>query len=273
MRIGGHWIHDIDPILLHFPSFWPIPGIYWYGFAYLLTFLIIAFALRIYARLGRLPFPREQIGPFLGYLILGAMAGGRIGYALLYGIPGLREDPLELLRVWHGGMASHGGFFGVLLALLLFSRKCSIPLGATADLVSSLAPIGFFLGRIANFINGEVYGRVSSLPWAVIFPGAEPTLPLERILPRHPSQLYEALLEGLLLFLFCQLRFWRRPPLRPGRLCGEFLVTYALLRFAVEFFREPDAPTILGLSRGQFYSIALLIAALPFLLPRRRSLR
>ncbi|MDR0678831.1 MAG: prolipoprotein diacylglyceryl transferase [Puniceicoccales bacterium] len=265
MRIGGHWVHDFDPVLLHFPSSWLIPGIYWYGFAYVLTFLAIALLLDLYGRQGRLPFPRQQSGPFLTYLLLGTVIGGRIGYALLYGIPGFWSNPLELLRVWHGGMASHGGFCGVLAALILFSRNRAIPLRPLADVASSLAPIGFFLGRIANFINGEVYGRISSLPWAIIFPQSMPGLPLERIPPRHPSQLYEALLEGLLLFFFCQLRFWRRPPLRPGRLCGEFLLTYALLRFAVEFFREPDASLIFGISRGQFYSLALLLGSMFFL--------
>ncbi|MDR0340393.1 MAG: prolipoprotein diacylglyceryl transferase [Puniceicoccales bacterium] len=272
MRIGGHWVHDFDPILVHFPSRWPIPGLYWYGLAYVLTFLTIVFILNIYGRQGRLPFSLEQCGPFLSYLILGVMIGGRVGYALLYGIPGVRTDPVELLRIWHGGMASHGGFFGVLVALILFSRSRAIPLRSLADVASSLAPVGFFLGRLANFINGEVYGRVSSLPWAVIFPQSALGLPLEQIPPRHPSQLYEALLEGLLLFLYCQLRFWRRPPLRLGRLCGEFLLTYALLRFLVEFFREPDAPLILNISRGQFYSLILLLGSLFFFLaPRRRT--
>jgi phosphatidylglycerol:prolipoprotein diacylglycerol transferase len=269
----NYWVHGLDPIFFHFPDCWPLRGIYWYGVAYILAFVAFALILEVYGRLGRLPFPRRRIGTFLGAVIVGAVAGGRLGYMLLYDCHRLFADPLELLRVWHGGMASHGGFVGVLFALIYFSRKEKVPFLALADVTASAVPLGFFLGRVANFINGEVYGRISFLPWAVIFPrSAPPTMALELIPPRHPSQIYEALLEGVLLFILCQLRLWKKPPLRPGRLCGEFLLAYAVLRIAVECLREPDALPLFGLTRGQFYSLALLpAAAVFFYISRRRK--
>jgi len=159
-------------------------------------------------------------------------------------------------------MASHGGFLGVAVALWWCGRSFKLPALHLADLVASVASIGLFFGRIANFINGELWGRPSSVPWAVIFPESDPTKPLALIEPRHPSQLYAAVLEGLLPLVIMQILVWKTSWLRdaPGRIAGAFLVVYALGRSLGEQFREPDADLILGLTRGTFYSIFLLLA-------------
>ncbi|MDI1320210.1 MAG: prolipoprotein diacylglyceryl transferase, partial [bacterium] len=166
-------------------------------------------------------------------------------------------DPLMLVRVWEGGMASHGGFAGVVVALWWFTRKRELSMLQAGDLIVTVAPLGLFFGRVANFINGELWGKVAVVPWAVNFKNTG-----GGNFPRHPSQLYEAGLEGLLLFAYMQVRFWRGSAarLQPGRLAGEFLIAYALLRAVGETFREPDAGLILGLSRGTFYSLFLIVA-------------
>ncbi|HVS51681.1 MAG TPA: prolipoprotein diacylglyceryl transferase, partial [Opitutaceae bacterium] len=171
------------------------------------------------------------------------------------------------LRVWDGGMASHGGFVGVAVALAWFARRRQLSFFHLADLVVSTAPVGLLFGRIANFINGELWGKISEVRWAVIFPkSAEPGTPLHQIPARHPSQLYEAGLEGALLLAFMQWRFWRSDVVRarPGQLSGEFLIAYALVRIFGERFREPDfgVSLIFGLSRGTFYSVFVILAGL-----------
>jgi len=171
------------------------------------------------------------------------------------------HDPLALLRVWDGGMASHGGFVGVVLAVWWFARRHRLPFLHLGDVLVTTVPVGLLFGRIANFINGELWGRISYVPWAVIFPKSAPDgTPLADIAPRHPSQLYEAALEGALLLAFMQWRFWRSDEVRrhPGRLTGEFFIAYAIARAIGETFREPDASLILGLSRGTFYSLFLV---------------
>lgn len=168
-------------------------------------------------------------------------------------------------------MASHGGFAGVAVALWWIARSERLPFLHLADVLCSAAPAGLLFGRIANFINGELWGRITDVPWAVIFPGsASPGTPPHLILPRHPSQLYQAALEGGVLLAFMQWRLWRSDVVRshPGRLAGEFLLAYALLRMIGELFREPDAGLILGLSRGTFYSIFLVAAGLALMLRR-----
>jgi phosphatidylglycerol:prolipoprotein diacylglycerol transferase len=159
-------------------------------------------------------------------------------------------------------MASHGGFIGVALAMAWIAFKFKIPFLLLGDLLSSIVPVGLFLGRIANFINGELWGKVTTVPWAVIFPNsALPGTPFDLIAPRHPSQLYEAALEGLVLLAYTQWRLWRTNALKtPGRLSGEFLILYAIVRIVGEQFREPDAGLIFGMSRGIFFSLFLLAA-------------
>ncbi len=250
----AYWTHDLNPFIIRFTDNF---GIRWYGLAYLAGFLAAGWLLLRYHRAGRSPLDANGIFDLMTALIAGVILGGRLGYFLLYQPEVFRTDPLMLVRVWEGGMASHGGFAGVVVALWWFTRRREPGLLRTADLIVTVAPLGLFFGRLANFINGELWGIPSRVPWAVIFPASPPPL-----MPRHPSQLYEAGLEGLLLFAYMQWRFWRSDAARrqPGRISGEFLIAYALLRALGELFREPDAALILGLSRGTFYSIFLVLA-------------
>lgn len=259
---SSHWVHDLSPFLIQFTD---TIGIRYYGLAYVLGFVGAAWLLSRYARAGRSDLPAAKIGDLMFALILGVFFGGRIGYFILYQPETVLADPLQLIRVWEGGMASHGGFVGVMLALAWFGRTNHLGFFHLGDLVASVAPLGLLLGRLANFINGELWGRVSEVSWAVIFPlSAAPGTPVELIPARHPSQLYQAALEGGLLFAYLQIRLWRSDHLRrlPGRIAGEFLVGYAVLRAIGEHFREPDAGLLFGLSRGTFYSLFLIIAGI-----------
>jgi len=267
----AYWVDNLPPFL---GPHWGKFGIRYYGLAYVLGFLTAAWLLSRYAKAGRSQLPAAKIGDFMVAIVLGVLIGGRLGYFLLYSEPGtLRSDPLAIFRVWEGGMASHGGFIGVAVALWIFSRSQKIPLLHLGDLATSAASAGLFFGRIANFINGELWGKVTRVPWAVIFPRSEPDTPIDQIAPRHPSQLYEAALEGALLLAFMQWRFWRSDVVRtrPGRLSGEYFVAYAAVRIFGELFREPDASLILGLSRGTFYSILLAAAGIALIAHSART--
>jgi phosphatidylglycerol:prolipoprotein diacylglycerol transferase len=261
----AYWVDDLNPFLIHFGGNF---GIRYYGLAYVLGFLASALLLFRYAKAGRSQVPASKVSDLMTAVILGVLLGGRLGSYLLYdGWRNLASDPLQILRVWDGGMASHGGMIGVAIALAWFARSNRIPYLHLGDVVVSTAPVGLFAGRIANFINGELWGKITTVPWAVIFPrSAEPGTPYSMIPPRHPSQLYEAGLEGLLLLAYMQWRFWRTDVVRdrPGRLSGEFFLVYALVRMIGERFREPDEGIglILGMSRGTFYSIFLVAAGL-----------
>ena len=259
MQHSAHyWVNRLDPVMIHIYGDF---GIRYYGMAYLLAFVAGYLLLRWYHRTGKSPLNPPRIETAMFALILGVMLGGRLGYVVLYAWPEFIHDPWMLFRIWDGGMASHGGFIGVALALAWLSLKFKQPVLLLGDLLSSIVPAGLFLGRIANFINGELWGKVTAVPWAVIFPkSALPGTPLALVTPRHPSQLYEALLEGALLLAYTQWRLWRTDALKtPGRLSGEFLVLYAIVRIIGEQFREPDAGLIFGMSRGIFFSIFLLI--------------
>lgn len=271
--MSSHWIHDLDPFLLRFPDGWPVDGVRWYGVAYLMGFIAGWLLLRLYFKKGRSPLNSEAQASLMSYLILGVLVGGRLGFVLLYAFPQWIHDPLLVFRVWQGGMASHGGFAGVLIALWLFSKRQHMRFLALGDIVVTLVPPGLLFGRLANFINGELWGKVSSVSWAIIFPKSAPALPAEMVAPRHPSQLYEALLEGVFLFILTQWLFWRRKPGAPqhsGRISGIFLIAYALVRIGGEVFREPDAGLILGLSRGTFYSFFLIALGAAFLWAGRK---
>ncbi len=262
MNFIAYWVHNLSPFLIRFNE---NLGIRYYGLAYLAGFVAAGWLLVRYHRAGRTPLAPAEVFDLMTAIVVGVVGGGRLGYFLLYQPDWLLAQPLVLFRVWEGGMASHGGFAGVTLALWWFSRTHRVGFRHLADLVASTAPAGLLFGRIANFINGELWGKVAFVKWAVIFPLSEkPHTPLNHILPRHPSQLYEAGLEGVLLLAFVQWRFWRTDvaQTRPGRLAGEFLLAYALARAAGEVFREPDADLILGLSRGTFYSLFLVAAGL-----------
>jgi phosphatidylglycerol---prolipoprotein diacylglyceryl transferase len=244
-----------------FPAFNPVAislgpvAIRWYALAYIVGLLIgWRYCLALAARPPHL-VERQDVDDFLVWATLGVVLGGRIGYVLFYKPGYYIYHPIEALYVWHGGMSFHGGAIGVTIAIILFTRARRIPLFAFSDIITEAIPIGLFFGRIANFINGELFGRPSDVPWAMIFPNGGP-------LPRHPSQLYEAICEGILLFLllFCAERLSGRR--RPGILTGLFLSGYAVARMSGELFREPDPQLgflIFGTTMGQLLSIPMLI--------------
>lgn len=271
----AHWVHDLDPFIFRFPDSWPLEGLRWYGMAYAAGFAVAYWLLHLYYKKGRSPLDPDQQANLMTAVIIGALVGGRLGYKLLYDWGNFVEDPLSLLRIWEGGMASHGGFIGVILALIVFSWRTGQNRWRLGDIAATLTPPGLLFGRLANFINGELWGKVSNVRWAVIFPDSAPSgIPVEMIAPRHPSQLYEAALEGLFLLLYTQWRFWRGKDLRVGQLGGEFLLLYALVRILGEQFREPDAALILGMSRGIFYSLFMVLVGLVLIaLARQREER
>jgi phosphatidylglycerol:prolipoprotein diacylglycerol transferase len=250
----AYWVHEPTPFLgPHWGNF----GIRFYGLGYILGFLAAAWLFVRYARAGRSQLPPGKIADLMMALVLGVMLGGRIGWFLLYHPDELLRDPLSFIRVWEGGMASHGGFAGVTIALWWFGRRNNLSFFHLGDLIVSAAPVGLMLVRIANFLNGELWGKVTTVSWGVIFEQTG-----GGSLPRHPSQLYEAALEGALLLAVMQWRFWKSNVVRehPGRLSGEFLILYAIARIICEIFREPDATLLFGLSRGTFYSVFLILA-------------
>jgi len=252
-------VHDWDPFAIRFSDSFLIEGIRWYGIAYVLGFITAALLLNLYYKRKRSPLGKEAQTNLITYIILGTVVGGRIGYMLLYDFASLLANPLSIFAVWNGGMASHGGMIGICVALILFSRSHSIPFWKLTDIVVTLGPPGIFFGRIANYINGELWGKVTTVPWAVIFHHSDGSLTA----PRHPSQLYQAGLEGILLTVCVQLRFWLSSPDKRanGHITGEFLIAYAALRVIGEHFREPDAfvSLIFGLSRGTFYSLIMAV--------------
>lgn len=218
----------------------------------------------------------DQRASLMTGIILGVLVGGRLGFMLLYDFEAFLANPLLLFRVDQGGMASHGGFVGVIVALIWFSWRQKIDLFSLGDAIATVTPIGLMLGRIANFINGELWGRVTHFKYAVIFPDSPQTYdPATGIFgpqPRHASQLYEAALEGALILAYVQWRYWKtKTP--AGQLGGEFLIGYAIVRIIGEHFREPDASLILGLSRGQFYSGFMIVAGIALIYLARRKHR
>ena len=269
MESSNYWVHDLDPFLLQFTESF---GIRYYGLAYALGFLSGMWLLHLFCKHGKAALTPEQQSLVITSMMIGVLLGGRMGYMLFYALDETLRRPWVIFQVWKGGMARHGGFIGVLAACWWVAKKLKISFLQLGDLLCPLVPPGILLGRIANFINGELWGKVSHVSWAVIFPqSAMLGTPLEQIAPRHPSQLYEAGLEGGLLLAYSQWRLWKTDALNhPGRLSGEFLLIYAVVRIFGEQFREPDASLIMGLSRGSFYSIFLLIAG-AFLIYRSRK--
>ena len=237
---------------------------------------------------GAAPAPAEQIERLLTWVILGVILGGRLGYVLFYDLGSFAADPARILRVWEGGMSFHGGFLGVVVAGLLFCRKENIPVLPMADLMAAVVPIGLFLGRIANFINAELWGRPTTIPWGVAFPGeaAPACAPADLPCIRPPSQQYEAGLEGLLLMAVFSFLIWRRGWFRwPGAIAGLFFAGYGLARGFVEFFRQPDLQFVTpgnplglylhvggwGLTAGQLLSLPMIAAGLWLLIRARRA--
>ena len=244
----------IDPVAIWIGPF----AIRWYALAYIVGLLIgWRYCLGLAGRPPHL-IARQDVDDFLVWATLGVVLGGRIGYILFYKPGYYIYHPIEALYVWHGGMSFHGGALGVTIAIILFTHARRILLFAFSDIITEAIPIGLFFGRIANFVNGELYGRPSNVPWAMIFPNGGPV-------PRHPSQLYEALCEGILLFilLFAAERLHARQ--RPGVVTGLFLMGYAAARMSGELFREPDPQLgflIFGTTMGQLLSLPLLIAGI-----------
>ncbi len=245
---------NIDPIAF---SLGPL-DVHWYGLAYLASFLLVWAFLRIRSRQPWSPVTATQIEDLIFYGALGVIVGGRLGYAFFYQPAALMENPLWIFRVWEGGMSFHGGLIGVLIAMFLYARRLGVGFLELGDMVAPAVPIGLLLGRLANFVGQELWGRPTSGWYAMIFP-RDP-----QQLPRHPSQLYEAALEGLILFV---LLYWISRQRRPvGLVSGLFLALYALFRFLVEFVREPDAHIDwfwLGwMTRGQMLCLPMLLVGL-----------
>ncbi|GAA0821803.1 prolipoprotein diacylglyceryl transferase [Colwellia sp. D2M02] len=243
----------IDPIIF---SIGPV-ALRWYGTMYLIGFIAAMFMANKAADNSKGLWTREQVGDLLFYGFLGVILGGRVGYVLFYQFDYLIADPLYLLKIWEGGMSFHGGLLGVILAIFIFAKKTNKSFLAVGDFVAPLVPIGLGMGRLGNFINAELWGRQTDVPWAMVFP----TDPLG--LPRHPSQLYEFFLEGVVLFII--LYVISRKPRSLGLASGTFLIGYGVFRSIVEFFREPDAH--LGLyfsfiSKGQILSIPMILIGL-----------
>ena len=265
----AYWHHNFSPFV-PFLRFTETIGVRWYGLAYVLGFVGGAWLFQRYAKAGRSQLPAEKAWDFIIVLVAGVMIGGRLGSFVFYHPDDLIHDPLSFFRVWEGGMASHGGFIGLAVAIFLYARSQHLSYFHLTDITVSAGPLGLLLGRIANFINGELWGKPADVPWAVVFP--QSPLPL---VPRHPSQLYEAAMEGALMLGYMQWRFWRSDVVRsqPGRLSGEFLIGYGIVRIVGEVFREPDQDVslILGLSRGSFYSIFMIVAGGMWVALSRRS--
>jgi phosphatidylglycerol:prolipoprotein diacylglycerol transferase len=264
----AYWVDQLDPFLIHFRGNF---GIRWYGLAYVTGIAVGAWLLVRYARAGKSLLPADKVSDYIVAAALGVFVGGRLGSYFLYGAwTSFPSDPLAVLRFWEPGMSFHGGLLGVIVATAWYARRQGIPVVHLWDLVATTAPVGLLFGRVANFINGELWGKPSTVPWAMIFPHSA-TFENHVVVPRHPSQLYEAGMEGILLLAYMQWRMWQSGAVRdrPGALAGEFLILYACARMTGEVFREPDASLILGLSRGTFYS--LFMVAFGLFLRLRRS--
>ncbi len=256
---------DLDPVAVRLGPF----AIRWYALAYIAGLVAGWRYTRWLVSKPPNAMRPEQVDDFLVWATLGVVLGGRLGYVLFYKPLYYFSQPLEIFALWRGGMSFHGGALGVIVAIIVFSRRNRLDLLAVGDTICTVVPLGLFFGRIANFVNGELFGRPApdDLPWAVIFPGGGPV-------PRHPSQLYEAGLEGLVLFIVLHL-LWRNEGLRlrGGFLSGAFLAGYGLARIIGEFFRQPDAHLGYlwgGATMGQLLSIPLVIVGVAFMIRAKR---
>ncbi|MCH2037592.1 MAG: prolipoprotein diacylglyceryl transferase [Rickettsiales bacterium] len=247
---------SIDPVIF---SVGPL-AVRWYSLSYIAGILLgWTYINQIIDRYSWSKVSRKNTDDLIVWMIVGIVLGGRLGYTLFYNMPYYLDNPAQILRVWEGGMSFHGGMIGTILAAFLYCRKHNIPFLQLTDLLACAAPIGLFFGRIANFINAELYGRVTSVPWAFVFPGSDNK-------PRHPSQLYEAFTEGFLLFIILWLFVWfTNAKKHPGFLSGVFLIGYASFRMLCELYREPDFHIgfiISEVTMGQLLSIPMLVLGL-----------
>src|SRR5262252_567549 len=257
-----------DPVLVHIGPF----AIRWYALGYIAGILIgwlygkaILRSQRAWG--GPAPITSAEFDDFILWVTLGIILGGRIGYVLFYNLPHFLSHPAEIIQLWNGGMSFHGGFTGCVVAVVLFGYKRGISILSLGDIACAVGPIGLFLGRLANFVNGELWGRVTDVPWAVVFPKAGAA-------PRHPSQLYEALLEGVVLFALLALLMRLGALRRPGTVIGTFALCYGAARLFCEFFREPDVQIGFlwgGLTMGMLLSLPLMLAGIAFLWAARRA--
>lgn len=252
----------IDPVAFHVG---PVL-VHWYGLSYLVSFLL-AWGLATYrANQPSSGWRDQEVSDLIFYSALGVVLGGRLGYMLFYNVSTLVIDPLSLFKVWDGGMSFHGGMLGVGIATWLFARRYQRPWIQVIDFVAPLVPLGLACGRLGNFVNGELWGRVSQVPWAMVFPSGGPAA-------RHPSQLYEFFFEGIVLFII--LWTYSRRPRPPFAVTAMFLLWYGLFRFCLEFLREPDAP--LGfvafhwLTMGQLLSFPMILVGLVVLIRTNRN--
>jgi phosphatidylglycerol:prolipoprotein diacylglycerol transferase len=296
--VFAYYLHDLDPIIFRI---YDNVGPRWYGLAYILAFICGYVLLRSLARMGYADLPVTKVADFItGCALFGVIIGGRLGYVFFYK-PDMLRQPMSILRVWEGGMSSHGGMIGILLFTFYYARRHKISWMNLGDNLVVTAPLGLFFGRCANFINGELYGRTTNVPWAMQFPKELLDHPAEAgraaaaciqidpalitpetivaavhrqprvkeilrsiLTPRHPSQLYEAFFEGIVLFAI--LWFVRTRMRQPnGVLTGLFFICYAIFRIVVETFREPDAALIAGFTRGQFFSFFLIAIGIAFI--------
>lgn len=268
----------------------------WYAVSYILGFILAGFVMRFFIARDVLwkhktpPMETEQADGFISYLVLGVIVGGRLGYVFFYNFDFYLDNPFDILKVWDGGMAFHGGFAGVVITVILYSRYHGIPLMSAADLIALASPPGLMLGRVANFINAELWGRPTDVPWGVIFPGERAQNCPEIIGPcaRHPSQLYEAGLEGAVLFIILIGLAYMGYLLRPGFVTGSFIFGYGVSRFFLEFYRVADPQFFsdenllgyayrygdFGVTMGQALSLPMIIVGALFitlsLIPRNR---
>jgi phosphatidylglycerol---prolipoprotein diacylglyceryl transferase len=261
-----------DPVAI---SLGPI-AIRWYALAYI-GGIVLGW---IYARAlikseklwgGPAPISLAQMDDFILWVTIGIIVGGRSGYVLFYNLPFFIEHPAAIFKLWEGGMSFHGGFLGCVVAVMWFAHKNGISILSLGDIVTAVGPIGLFLGRLANFINSELWGRVAdaSLPWAVVFPNGGP-------LPRHPSQLYEAFLEGIVLFTVLAVMIRMGALKRPGLILGSFILIYALARITGEMFREPDPQLGFlwrGLTMGMLLSVPMIFAGIILIVQAWRAKR
>jgi phosphatidylglycerol---prolipoprotein diacylglyceryl transferase len=257
----------IDPVLIQVGPL----AIRWYALAYIFGILLGWLYARALIRNEKLwggpaPMTVVDFDDFVLWVTLGIILGGRFGYVLFYNPAHFAANPLEIFQLWHGGMSFHGGFAGCVAAVMLFAWQRGIPILSLGDLTCAVAPIGLMLGRIANFINGELWGRAADVPWAMVFPSAGP-------MPRHPSQLYEATLEGAVLLAVLALLIRAGALRRPGLILGAFSLGYGIARSFCEFFREPDAQLGFlwgGMTMGMLLSVPLMIAGIVLIWSAKR---
>jgi phosphatidylglycerol:prolipoprotein diacylglycerol transferase len=268
-----HYIHNINPILLELGG--PL-AVRWYGISYLLGFIASILLLRRWSKQGAFEVPAGEVSNFIVLLaFFGVFIGGRLGYVVFYSFDTFLQDPLYALRVWEGGMASHGGFIGAILFMFWYAKRHRHSFWNLTDNMACTTSLGIAFGRLANFVNGELWGRTSEVKWAIVFPqelglqygdydfpSIGKLVEEGTLMPRHPSQLYQAFGEGFLVFAI--MLMLRRTPWakRPGSLSASYLVLYALARISMEFFREPDSTIYFGwLTKGQIYSMLMILGA------------